>query len=93
MRPVHHQTSSYSICRSGPVIVVDFPSLREVVDGYMCGECARDPAEIEVLARKILANYDVYRANALKCYVKRYKISTYLAPLLNTIRNWDIENR
>jgi glycosyltransferase involved in cell wall biosynthesis len=75
-----------------PVITVDFPSLREVVDEYGCGECARDPAEIELLTRKILANYDVYRANAFKCYEEKYRMSRYVKPLLETISTWDIEN-
>jgi glycosyltransferase involved in cell wall biosynthesis len=75
-----------------PVIAINFPSLKEVIDLYRCGECAQDPTEIELLARKILANYDVYRANALKCYEEKYKISKYIEPLLNTINSWDIEN-
>ena len=75
-----------------PVIAINFPSLKDVIDRYKCGECAQDPTEIELLARKILANYDVYRANALKCYEEKYKISKYIEPLLNTINSWDIEN-
>ncbi|MGZ4947378.1 MAG: hypothetical protein ACXV5N_13560 [Halobacteriota archaeon] len=69
-----------------PVITSDFPSLRGIVDGYGCGECAKDPDEIEFLAERIFQDYDRYRANTLHCYESEYDFMKHFKEVVNRIR-------
>lgn len=69
-----------------PVIAVDFPSLRDAINEYHCGEVASSPDQIEVLAYKILTEYDTYRNNSFECYAERYRIFPYFNTVLEKIR-------
>lgn len=69
-----------------PIITIDFPSLKKITQGCRCGESAHGPDEIEALARRIIASYDVYRNHAFECYETRYRITDYFDNLLERIR-------
>lgn len=69
-----------------PVITIDFPSLKEVVELYRCGECAKSPEEIKTLASKIFLNYTTYRENAFKCYEEEFEISQYFNVVIKKIK-------
>lgn len=69
-----------------PIITIDFPSFKEVIDEYRCGECAKSPEEIEELANKIFLKYSTYSANAFRCYETKYKFSNYFKTVINKIR-------
>jgi glycosyltransferase involved in cell wall biosynthesis len=69
-----------------PIITIDFPSLKEVLEECRCGECTHNPNEIETLIRRILADYGTYRDNAFKCYTERYSLSRYFDGVLERIR-------
>jgi glycosyltransferase involved in cell wall biosynthesis len=68
-----------------PVITSDFPSLREVIDKYQCGECAKGPDEIEQLAEQIFNDYERYRANAFRCYESEYNFAKHFRKVIERI--------
>ena len=69
-----------------PVITSDFPSLRDVVYKYQCGECAKDLDDIEHLAEIIFDDYERYRANAFSCYENEFNFSKYFKKVVERIR-------
>ena len=72
-----------------PVITIDFPSFREVIEEYKCGKCAKNPEEIETLANEIFSNYNAYRNNAFTCYQEKYEFSKYFKIVIDKIKNID----
>lgn len=73
-----------------PVITSDYPSFREVIGGYRCGECAKGPDEIEKLAREIFSDYDSYRNNAFKCYQEKYEFSKYFKVVIDKLKDMGV---
>ena len=69
-----------------PIITIDYPSLREIIDGYKCGKCVEDPREIEKIANEIFSNYDFYKNNAFKCYQEKYEFSKHFKVVANRIK-------
>lgn len=55
-----------------PAIVSDFPSMRAIVETYQCGICVRDESEVAPAAHRILSNYPMFRAKAIRCFEERY---------------------
>ena len=51
-----------------PVVTTDFPSLRQIIDGYRCGICVSDPQKVGQAVGEILRHYDTYSANSVVCY-------------------------
>ncbi len=70
-----------------PVITIDYPSFREVIEKYKCGECAKSPEEIETLVKKIFLNYDAYRNNSFKCYMENYEFSKHFKIVIDKIKS------
>lgn len=68
-----------------PVITINFPSFKKVIDEWQCGTYISDPAEIEARADALLAQYETYRRNALRCYEREYTFDRYFAPFLAEI--------
>ncbi len=68
-----------------PIIAIDFPSLKEVMQECRCGETTNHPSAIETAARNILSNYGTYRTNAFACYEGRYNFARYFERVLEKI--------
>jgi glycosyltransferase involved in cell wall biosynthesis len=68
-----------------PVITSDFPSLKDVVVRYQCGECANGPDDIEKCAGKIFDDYERYRANSFRCYESEYNFAKYFWKVIERI--------
>jgi glycosyltransferase involved in cell wall biosynthesis len=60
-----------------PVITIDFPSFKEIIEKYDCGKCINNPEDIERMATAINLQYGYYRKNAFECYRENYDISKY----------------
>ena len=68
-----------------PVITINFPSFKKVIDEWQCGAYTSDPAEIEACADALLAQYETFKRNAFRCYEREYTFDRYFAPLLSEI--------
>lgn len=68
-----------------PVVTIDFPTLKEVVERFKCGECVKEPREIKAALRTIFTDYSWYRSNAFTCYDEKYKFKNYFNSLLMRI--------
>jgi glycosyltransferase involved in cell wall biosynthesis len=51
-----------------PVLVNDGSTLRQLVETYRCGTWTPDPATTRSAIERILADYDAYCENAVKCF-------------------------
>jgi glycosyltransferase involved in cell wall biosynthesis len=58
--------------RGVPIIVSALPTLRNLVEEYKCGIAVESVTEIQAAIRNILADYDVYSTNAIKCFREKY---------------------
>jgi len=68
-----------------PVVTVDFPSMRRVVDSYQCGVCVLDATQVGRAIRQILADYETFRANAFRCYQEHYRFDRHFDKVLAQI--------
>ena len=68
-----------------PVVATDFPSLRRVVKGYQCGLTVKQESEVGQAVSQILADYEAYSANALRCYDEVYDLERYFPELLSRL--------
>jgi glycosyltransferase involved in cell wall biosynthesis len=69
-----------------PVIASDYPSIMDVITAYHCGEGAGSPRDIEYLARRILDDYERYKANAFRCYESEYDFSKHFRKVTERIK-------
>jgi len=76
-----------------PVITTDYPSLRDVIDWYQCGECGTGPDSIEPLAEMIFDDYERYRANAFRCYENDYDFSKHFRKVTERIKQIEASSR
>jgi glycosyltransferase involved in cell wall biosynthesis len=70
-----------------PVVCVNIPGFKEIVNEYQCGILFNDINEIHSAILKILQNYTYYSSNALKCYKNEYEFSNYFNKFLEYTRN------
>jgi len=68
-----------------PVVTTDLPSLRRVVRNYQCGLTVKQESEVAGAISQILADYEVYSANALRCYDELYDLERYFPELLSKL--------
>jgi glycosyltransferase involved in cell wall biosynthesis len=60
-----------------PIITLNIPSLRRVVDGCQCGLAVDDADSIAESAKIIFNNYEFFRENAFKCFEERYRFEKH----------------
>jgi glycosyltransferase involved in cell wall biosynthesis len=60
-----------------PIISIDIPSLKDVIDEFSCGLVVDNADSIESAAKSILANYSIYRRNAFDCFNEMYRYERY----------------
>lgn len=70
-----------------PVIAIDFPSIKRIIDQYQCGVCVGGPHEIPQALQQISANYEKMQANSFRCYEEKYDLIPYLERLREFIEN------
>ena len=68
-----------------PVITIDFPSFRRIVDRYRCGICVGDSEGIPDAVRQIEADYETYRAAAFRCFADNYEFSRHFRPVIEFV--------
>lgn len=77
---------SFSLKHGLPVIMNALPSFAALNARYGFGELVSDPAnsdEVRAALRKILANYDTYRANARRCFHDEFDFDRHAAPFIH----------
>jgi glycosyltransferase involved in cell wall biosynthesis len=70
-----------------PVVCVNIPGFKEIINEYKCGILFNDVNEIHSAISEILQNYSFYSSNALKCYKNEYEFSNYFNNFLKYTRN------
>ena len=60
-----------------PIITLNIPSLKRVVDGCQCGLAVDDADSIAESAKTIFNNYEFFRENAFKCFEERYRFEKH----------------
>ena len=60
-----------------PIITLNIPSLRRVVDEFQCGLTVDEVGSIAESAKIIFNNYEFFRENAAKCFEARYRFEKY----------------
>ncbi len=69
-----------------PVVVTDLPSVTAYIEEYECGIVVRAMDEIEPATRKLLADYERYSRNALRCYNEKWLVNAYCERTCDRIR-------
>ncbi|MDA9962494.1 hypothetical protein N9D63_06375 [Opitutales bacterium] len=70
-----------------PVVALNLPGYAEMFDQYKCGMVFEDFNEIEHCIDSILANYDSFSQEAIRCFNEEFEFKKYFSPLLILIRN------
>ena len=68
-----------------PIIGLEMPGLRELIDRYQCGVCITDVSEIAPALDLIFGDYERYSANALHCFEQEYEFDKFFARVLTVI--------
>jgi glycosyltransferase involved in cell wall biosynthesis len=74
-----------SLAFGKPVICSNLPDLREIIETYECGFVFNKTSEIPSLIDKINKHYNLYSANALKCFSQEFEFSKFFNPFLHRI--------
>jgi len=75
---------------SKPVLVSNFPSLKELIDQYQFGIAINDPSdpqEIQSAIEQILRDYDLYSRNAKACFDAEFNFAKKMEPILSSIES------
>lgn len=68
-----------------PVVTMDFPNLKEIVEGNRCGVCINDKSEIANGIKEVLSHYDEFGDNAYKCFQDKYEYSRHYQKVIGKI--------
>jgi len=70
-----------------PVVCVGLDSVKETVHGYECGIVVEDLQHIEGAITTIFSQYDLYRANAVKCYLEVFEFGLHFRNVVLRIQD------
>ena len=70
-----------------PIIALNIPSLRRVVDEFQCGLTVDDADSIAESAKIVFNKYEFFRENAYKCFEERYRFEKYFKNVDNFIKS------
>jgi glycosyltransferase involved in cell wall biosynthesis len=70
-----------------PIIALNIPSLKRVVDEFQCGLAVDDVDSIAESAKIIFNNYEFFRENAFKCFEERYRFEKYFKNINKFIKS------
>ena len=70
-----------------PIITLNNPSLKRVVDESQCGLTVDDVSSIADCAKAIFNNYEFFRENAFKCFEERYRFEKYFENINKFIKS------
>lgn len=70
-----------------PIITLNIPSLKRVVDGCQCGLAVDDADSITESAKIIFDNYEFFRENAFKCFEERYRFEKHFENINKFIKS------
>jgi glycosyltransferase involved in cell wall biosynthesis len=68
-----------------PVITIDFPSFKNVINSYNCGMCVKHPRDMEDAVEKIFSDYHYFSNNAITCYTDEYDFNKYFSAVSTKI--------
>jgi glycosyltransferase involved in cell wall biosynthesis len=60
-----------------PIVTSDSPGLRRLIDQHQCGIYVRNEHEIRSAIAHLLANYDEFSLNAIKCYDEEFDFARH----------------
>ena len=69
-----------------PIITLNIPSLKRVVDEFQCGLAVDDVDAIVESAKIIFDKYEFFRENAFKCFEERYRFEKYFENIRSFIK-------
>ncbi len=69
-----------------PVVVSSLPSLKKLVEEYRCGVAVDSVHEVKVALSIILANYDAYSRNAIRCFNEKYQFKKHAGNILKRLQ-------
>ena len=70
-----------------PIITINFPSLKRVVDEFQCGLAVDNPELIAESAKVIFDKYEFFRENAFKCFEEKYRFEKYFENISGFIKS------
>lgn len=68
-----------------PVICLDLPGFRELLDQYGCGRFVSSPAEIGAALREVFADREQYRAGARRCFEEKFDFDRHFERFMHSI--------
>ena len=68
-----------------PVITIDFPDLKKLINKYQCGICIKNAAEIGGAITAILKNQNNFILNSVACYNNKFEFSQPFTKIINEI--------
>jgi len=80
-----HKLALYLKCGL-PVITSDFPSLRQIIEGYGCGVCVSDESQVILAAGQIMADYQRFRTNVRKCFNEHFDIRPHWHRVMTNLK-------
>jgi glycosyltransferase involved in cell wall biosynthesis len=78
---------SYYLRAGLPVVCLDLPGFREIVDEYGCGLCVSAPEGIGAALGEILSDPERYRAGARRCFEERFDFDRHFAQVVEQIKH------
>ncbi|MGI9145090.1 MAG: hypothetical protein ACR2IK_00825 [Chloroflexota bacterium] len=72
-----------------PVVCLDLPGFKEVVDAYGCGRSVSGVEEMGQAVEWVLTRYPEMRQGAFRCYENEYEFSKFFARVVDLIANLD----
>ncbi|MFC2005135.1 glycosyltransferase [Chloroflexota bacterium] len=70
-----------------PVITINYPGFKKIIEEYHCGICVNHPADINSTLEQITSDYEKYKMNAFRCYEERYEFSRHFQKVVDLVEN------
>jgi len=72
--------------RGLPIVVSSFPTLKKLVEEYECGIAVESVKDVKNAIGKIFVAYEIYSANAIRCFNEKFHFQTHFKKVLDRIR-------
>lgn len=86
-RLIAHASSQFALfMKCGvPVLAGDVGSLSRIVQRYRCGVVVEDLSNLFTAADKIIADYETYSQNAVRCFEEEHQLGHYCRNLIDRL--------